>query len=617
MPTNFGRILHVDLSTGQMQPFTVKPASVADFVGGSGLAARMLWNRITPQTDPLGPENPLLFLTGPLTGTRGPAVGRFTVCARSPLTGLWGEANCGGSWGRAIRRAGYDGVLITGQAAKPVYLWIEDGRPELRDAGRLWGQTDTYETQEAVRQEIGQPHARVACIGKAGEEQVRFSVILTDHGRVAGRSGMGAVMGSKRLKAVAAHGQQPLPLVDERAYKALSQRANVVLIDHMLAQVLREMGTASGMDLWNYMGAVPTRYFTQGEFPGAVQLSGAAMAETILSGQSACDGCVVACGRRVTIADGPYSCEDAKGPEHETICALGSLILIDDLAAVTHLGEICDRLGLDTISMGSTLAFAIYLYEEKLIGRLDTNGVELHWGDPALAAQLITDTARREGFGTLLAEGSRALGRRFDVEDLAVQVNGQEIAMHDPRALSGMVLSYITSPRGACHNQPNYYLVELGQAVEDLDIPNLPNHQIEGKAAHVARLQDWCSVSNSLVLCLLAPVLPSDVPPLLNTAMGWDLGLKDLLRIGERIWNLKRALNNRLGLARESERLPRLLMEPLKAGGAAGVVPDTQTMLQEYYRVRGWDSVSGRPTQGTLERLGLAFAADALASQEG
>jgi len=610
MAERFGRLLHVDLSQGQAASIELDPAHIADFIGGSGLGARLLWDRITPQTDPLGPDNPLLFLTGPLTGTHGPATGRFTVCARSPLTGLWGEANCGGFWGRELRRTGYDGLLITGQAPAPLYLWINDGQVELRDAAHLWGRADTYETQEAIRQEVGR--ARVACIGEAGEQAVPFSVILTDHGRVAGRSGMGAVMGSKWLKAVAVRGQREIPLADRAAYTAATRRANAIMKEDLVAQVLREIGTGAPMDLWAVMGNMPTRYFTQGEFAAADKISGTALAETILTGVSACDGCVVACGRRVTIPDGPYARRDAKGPEYETICALGSLILNDDLAAITHLGDLCDRLGLDTISTGVTLAFALYLYDEGVIGPRETGGLELRWADPELAAHLIQLTARREGFGALLAEGSRALGRRFGVEELAAQVNGQEVAMHDPRAFSGVALAYATSPRGACHNQPDYYQVETGITQEELGIPFLDRFQCEGKAVHVARLQDWRSVTNSLVMCLLAPVPIAEVPPLLNAAMGWALELDDLLHIGERIWNLKRALNCRLGLTRADDRLPRTFLEPLQDGGAAGAVPDLEMMLVEYYQARGWDLQTGRPTQETLERLGLDFVTDTL-----
>ncbi|MFQ6100573.1 MAG: aldehyde ferredoxin oxidoreductase family protein [Anaerolineae bacterium] len=612
MTTPFGRLLHVNLSDGEARPLALDPTYITDFVGGSGLGVRLLWDCVTPQTDPLGPGNPLLFLTGPLTGTHGPATGRFTVCARSPLTGLWGEAHCGGMWGGELRHAGYDGLLITGQAPSPVYLWIENGRAELRDGAHLWGQADTYETQEAIRREVGQSRARVACIGEAGERQVPFSVILADHGRVAGRSGMGTVMGSKYLKAVAVRGERAIPLADGAAYGALSHRINAELKEDLITRILREIGTGSPMDLWAMLGNVPTRYFTRGQFEGVDKISGTTLAETILTGVMACDGCVAACGRRVTISDGPYAHRDAKGPEYETMCALGPLLLNDDLAAITYLGDLCDRLGLDTISMGVTLAFALYLYDERIIGSRETGGLELGWGDPELAALLIERTARREGFGALLAEGSRALGRRFGVEDLALQVNGQEVAMHDPRAFSGMALAYATSPRGACHNEPEYYLVETGMAREELGIPLLDRFQCEGKAIHVARLQDWRSVSNSLVVCLLAPVPPADVPPLLNAAMGWDLGLEDLLHIGERIWNLKRAFNCRLGLTRANDRLPRLFLEPLQEGGSAGSVPDLETMLAEYYEARGWDSETGKPTQETLERLDLTFAAGEL-----
>ncbi len=608
MHTSFGRLLTVDLSTGTIASEAIAPEWIEAYVGGGGLAARLLYDHLHVGVDPLGPDNPLLFLTGPLSGTSGPAVGRHVVCARSPLTGLWGESHCGGFWGAELRMAGVDGVLVTGRAERPVYLWIHDRQAELRDAAGLWG-ADTYATQDAVRAEVGAPRARVTCIGPAAEHGVRFALVLNDHGRVAGRTGMGLVMASKRLKAVAVKGTGAAPVHDRERYQASRSAANRDLKGEVTTAVLHQTGTAGAIEYFDTLGSTPKQYWTQGVFPDISRVAGTTMSETILTAKTACHACVIACGRAVTIPDGPYARAQSKGPEYETIAGFGPLMMIDDLAAITHLGQQCDRYGMDTISCAGTLAFAIYLYQQGVIGPLDTEGQELRWGDPVGVYLLIQKTGRGEGFGALLGQGSRALGAHFGAEDLAVQVNGMEVAYHDPRALSGMALVYATSPRGACHNQGDYYMVEaFGQSGEALGIERLDPQESAGKAANVARHQDWTSLRNNAIVCLFANVPPGRVRELLEHATGVPRDLDELLCVGERSWNLKRLINHKLGLTRADDRLPRLLMQPLPDGVTAGQVPALESMLGEYYAARGWDAASGRPLPATLERLGLAWA---------
>lgn len=612
MAAPFGQVLRIDLSSREMVPLTIDSAYVADFIGGSGLAARVLWDHVDPRADPFHPDNPILFLTGPLTGTGGPSVGRFAVCARSPRTGLWGESNCGGSWGPELRSAGYDGLLITGRADQPVYLWIGDGQAELRDAGRLWGQTDTYATQAAICEELDQPRAQVLVIGPAGERMIPLANIITGQSRAAGRTGLGALMGSKHLKGIAVCGTGEVSLADPVRYRTLRVRTNRDLEGHFRSVAQHLAGSASGAEYFELLGAMPARYFTQGTFPTIGQIGGAAMAEQILVGTSSCHGCVIGCGRRVKITEGPYAGPEMDGPEYETICGFGPLLLIDDLSAIVHMGHLCDRYGLDTISTSGTIGLAFYLYDQGIIGPQETGGLELTWGNVEAAIRSIELLAREEGFGALLAQGALALARRFGVEELAVQVNGMEVPYHDPRAFSSMGLVYVTSPRGACHNQGDYYMVEFGQTDEELGITLLGSREEEGKAAYVAVHQDWVSVCNSLVLCLFAAVPVSDVVALLNAATGreWDVG--EALRTGRRIWNLKRAFNCRLGLTRAGERLPELLRRPLPDGPTEGYVPDLERMLDEYYAVRGWDPQTGHPKRETLETLGLGFAVEAM-----
>jgi aldehyde:ferredoxin oxidoreductase len=608
MTIHAGRLLHVDLTTGKMDEQEVRPDHARDFIGGSGLGVRLLWDWLDPARDPLDPASPLLWMTGPLTGTGGPTNGRSSICARSPQTGLWGESNIGGFVGSELRYAGYDGLLITGRANAPVYLWIHNGHAELRDAAHLWGQADTHETQRVVKGEVGEPMTRVACIGPAGENRVPYAAILSDHGRLAGRTGMGAVMGSKNLKAIAVRGTGKLTYPREADYKRLRLAANKALHEENMTAVYHETGTAGGADYLEMLGDMPQKYWTQAAFEGVERIGGARMAETILTGKAACQGCVICCGRVVTINDGPFAASQVKGPEYETVASFGSQLLVDDLPAIVALGNRCDAVGIDAISAGNTIALAYLLFDRGLITPKDTGGLELRWGDARPCFELIEQLARREGFGALVAQGSKALAAHFGAEELAVHVNNLEVPMHDPRAMSGSALVYVTSPRGACHNQSDYFTIEMGGSIDRLGIPMTDRLEDGGKAVYVARHQDWRTVCNSLVMCLFASADLDTVVDLLSAATGRDWTLDEMMLAGERAWNLKRMINIRLGLTRASEKLPKLLLEPLPEGGQMGHVPDVDSMLQEYYAARGWDEATGAPTPQKLASLGLGFA---------
>jgi len=603
-----GQLLVVDLTTAQVTTRSLDPALLRAYLGGSSLSAALLYPYLTRDLDPLVPDNPLLILGGPFTGLAGPAEGRFTVCAKSPATGLWGESNCGGFFGPELRFAGYDGLLVTGRASSPAYLWIHHDRVEIRPADHLWGQADTYATQERLRAEVGEKLARVLCLGVAGEKLIPYSLLLCDHGRVAGRTGMGAVMGSKNLKAVVVRGSRKVPLAREAAFARLRSEANLALRGENVTAILREGGSAGGAEYFDFMGEMPKRYFTSGVFEGASRVSGAVMKETILTGVSTCHACVIACGRVVTLPGE----KAGKGPEYETMVGFGPQLLIDDMAAITRLGRLCDAYGLDTISMSGVIGLAYLLYAEGRLTAAET-GLPLNWGDPAGAERLIHLTARREGFGEILALGARALGRHCGAEEMAVQVNGLEVAYHDPRAASGMALVYATSPRGACHNQSDYYLVDILHDVRE-GMKSAVHDRFAGaeKAASVAQHQDWRTVHNALIHCFFAGVPPQTTLDLVNAATGFDYALDELCAVGERAWNLKRVINHRLGLTRANDRLPKPLLQPLPDGGAAGSMIDLPAMLSAYYAARGWDEATGRPKRETLQRLGLAAAADDL-----
>lgn len=599
------KILNVDLSSGETGTDEVPGEWLRSYLGGSSLAARWLYDELSPSLDPLAPEAPLLFMSGPLTGTKGPAVGRYVVCGRSPATGFWGESNCGGFFGPEMRRAGFDGLLLRGRAPRPVSLLIRDGEVEIRSAEELWGVSDTYDTQKRLREAVSDERLRIAAIGKAGEGENPFASILCDHGRLAGRTGMGALMGSKHLKAIGVRGQRPLPVVDLESFNRLRSGVNRTLRGDNISMGLRETGTAGIANYLDYLGIMPKKYYSQATFAGVEAVSGAKVAESILSGVSTCHGCVIACGRKVKLADSV----ERKGPEHETIVGFGPNLLISDIEAITIMGEWCDRYGMDSISLSNTIGLAFTLYERGVIGEKDTGGLELEWGNAEAAEELIHQTARREGLGELIALGARGLAEAFDVTELAVQVHGLEVAYHDPRGASGMALVYATSPRGACHNQSDYFLVEIGGSIDELGVHFQSRRAGAEKAASVARHQDWRTVGNALVMCQFANVDPHDLLGLVNFCTGFDYDLEEIMALGERAWNIKRVINHRLGLDGGGDRLPKPLMIPLADGGSAGFVPPFDEMLSSYYETREWDPASGRPLASCLHRLGLGSIA--------
>jgi aldehyde:ferredoxin oxidoreductase len=608
-------ILKVDLTSRKFEVLSIPDNWRADFLGGASLAARMLYDHLKFDLDPLSPEAPLLFITGPLTGTYGPAVGRFIISARSPATGLWGESNCGGFWGPELRFAGYDGLWITGRADSPIYLWIHNNDLEIRDAVHLWG-LETYSTQVVIKDELGAGDTRVAVIGPAGEALIPYSLILTDHGRVAGRTGLGAVMGSKNLKAIAVKGNRKLQMAEPDTFAKLRSESNRLLRDDPVTKVAKELGTASVADYLDYLGEMPKLYFQSGKLDGMESISGSQIAETIKVGVSSCHACLIACGRVVRLEDGVKR----KGAEYETLVGFGPNLGIVDAATVTRLGELCDRFGMDTISTSNTIGLAFKLYQDGIITQANTGGLALHWGDASIVEILLDLIVHRQEFGAILARGTRSLAREFGVEEEAVQVNGLEVPYHDPRGASGMALVYATSPRGACHNQSDYFLAEIGQLEPGIGLEYLSRLGGSEKAKNVAIHQDYRTIFNSLVLCLFSNVPAEMLVMLINSACGFDWTLEEMMIAGERAWNLKRAINCRLGLRRSSDRLPKVFLEPYKipGAGANGFAPDFDAMLDAYYLARGWEPKSGFPTQEKLFQLGLSWVAEDLyASQPG
>ncbi len=597
-----GKILHVDLTTRSLKDSPTPLDWARQYIGGAGLAARMLYPLLSRELDPLGPDNRLLILAGPLTGTQVPLCGRLNICSKSPLTNLWGECNIGGNIGARLRHAGFDGVLITGRAARPTLLVINNGQASLEEKPELW----TLQITEAINQfhkDYDENRMATLTIGPAGENLVKFANIMTEGGRTAGRMGLGAVMGSKKLKAIVAIGDTPVPVAKPSELRELIRTATKVLMEDFQIGLYKELGTAAFVGPSQEINSLPTKYWTTGEFPTHDNISGSTMAETILVGTSGCYRCPVRCGRVVEIPKGKYRIPRTSGPEYETISALGSMILCDDLEAVTYAAHLCDELGLDTISCGVTIGFAYYLMDQGKLTAKEV-GMDLEWGDPASQISLIKQIAARAGFGDILAEGTRALGKRYNASDEAVHVKGLEVAQWGVRAQFGNAAMYATSPRGGCHNDADIYWVLSGQVIPELGIDADDPQSDEGMGELVARTQNWRMVTNSLNICIFATYTPKEVAQFYSLVTGFSTSPQDLLDIGERIITLKRLINLKLGFTGKDDTLPPLLLRPLE-GPTRGLVPNLSRQLKDYYKYRNWDQKTGRPSAAALKKVGL------------
>mgnify|MGYP005840308617 CR=1 FL=1 len=606
MPGGYcGKILRVNLTKGEIREQTLDENLLRHYIGGTGLAVRILYDETDSSTDPLGPKNVLVFAVGPFAGTKVPLSNRFAAAARSPLTGLWGESDCGGRWGGELKKAGYDALVITGRAEKPVYLWVEDGSAELRDAQELWG-LDTYELEL---------EGEVAAIGPAGENLVRYAAIMSGrlNGRAAGRGGMGAVMGSKLLKAVAVRGSGEIPLHDEEGLNAALKGVGKSIRENAIG--MHEHGTAGGLITFEKFGGLAIKNWQKGAWQeGAEALTGATMTETILTGRYACGGCTLACGRVVKVEGGPYAMPESAGPEYETIGAFGTMCMIDNLKAVAKMNELCNRYGLDTIETGCVLAFVMEARERGLLKEGPA------WGDAQGAIELIHKIAKREGeLARLLGEGLRPASEELGklAPEFAIHTKGMALPMHDPRAYYSASLGYAISSRGACHLQAFSHVFERGA----LNMPELGYKEIPGrfdptgKGKLVADLQDLMTLFDSLKLCKFIMFGGIKLTPILNwfnLVTGWNMAQEEFMRAGERISNLKRMFNVRLGVSRKDDWLPlRILTHRKGEGGAADGLPPLGRMLSEYYECRGW-TPEGIPTKEKLLELGLHDAAEDL-----
>ncbi|NLB83610.1 MAG: aldehyde ferredoxin oxidoreductase family protein [Synergistaceae bacterium] len=596
------KIALVDLTGKKITDQTIPEDVLRKYIGGSGLGTYLLFLHGSPAADPLSPDNPLIVMNGPFQGTGIPTSGRHQIVSKSPLTGVFGESDCGGFFGFHLKRGGYDGLVILGKASSPVYLAVIDGKIEIKDGSFLWGK-DSFETEELLLEKEGKP-AGVACIGPAGERQIALANIMHDgsHARAAGRGGLGAVMGSKNLKAIVARGTAKAVMADEKAVRAKSAGKSKYYREKLAA--MSKLGTAGGVTLSEKNGDLPLKNWSQGSWPEVQSITGEAMPETILMGNWGCMACPIRCGREVAF-DGI----SGGGPEYETIGMLGSNCLISDLKAIGRGNDLCNRAGIDTISGGSVVAFAMELFERGIITEAEV-GYPLLWGDGEAMVRLLGDVVEKKGFGAILADGTRKAAERIGKgsERYAIHSKGMDFPAHDPRCYKSLATGYATSNRGACHLSGFTYSAERNVTYPELGVDSVLDRTVdEGKGKLNVPLQNMMGILDSLKMCKFPFSVTSldDILVWLNGITGWDVDREELFETGARIFNLKRVFNVACGLTREDDSLPeRILTEPRGTGGSADTLPDLQFQLEEYYPARGWSS-SGIPLPETLRSLGL------------
>ncbi|MEY3352735.1 MAG: hypothetical protein RL533_1045 [Pseudomonadota bacterium] len=611
-----GKILRVNLTKGTCKSESLNMAWAKEYLGSRGLASKYLVEEIDPKVDPLSPDNKIIWATGPLTGTMASTGGRYTVVTKGPLTGAIACSNSGGYWGAELKMAGWDMIIFEGKSPKPVYLFIQDDNAQLLDASSLWGQS-VWETEPSIKAKHQDPQIRVSCIGKAGENQVLFASVVNDLHRAAGRSGVGAVMGSKNLKAIAVRGTKGVGnLKDPKGFMKATAAAKAVLAGHAVTgQGLPTYGTQVLMNVINEVGALPTRNHKDVQFEGAKDISAEAMAtpretdgKPHLVTNQACFGCTIACGRISKIDETHFSIQNrpqyinaSGGLEYEAAWALGAANGVNDLEALQFANMVCNEEGMDPISFGATIGAVMEMYEMGVLKK-EQLGIEAPFGSAKALCYFAEITAKGEGFGKEIGLGSAKLTKKYGQPDLSMSVKGQEFPAYDGRVVQGIGLAYATSNRGACHLRG--YTI----ASEVLGIPvKTEPTETNGKPELVKAFQDATAAFDSAGICIFTSFAwtLADVAPQVQAACGEEFTVENLNTIGERIWNMERDFNNRAGFTSKDDNLPkRLMTEPAKTGPGKGTVSGLDKMLPEYYKVRGWDS-EGRLNSETRKRLGL------------
>ena len=610
-----GKVALVDLSAGSVTEEVLPETLYREFIGGAGLGARILYERMKPGVDPLGPENILGLLPGLLDGTTIPMATKFSVVAKSPLTGTWGDANSGGLFGAELKAAGYDGLFVTGIASRPVSLIISDNRVEIRDAQHLWGR-DTVETVAQLIEETGQSRLRVSCIGPAGERRSLISSIVTDNGRVAGRSGLGAVMGSKRLKAVAVRGSQKVQVAD----KARLDRLRRETLEHLgqldglpFLKGLSATGTCGGPLVLVPMGASPVKNWSrmgEGAFPDYQAIGGQSITK-YQTRKDGCGNCPINCGGIVDVQGGPFATHGRK-PEYETLAAFGTMLVNSDPESIIKANDLCDRYGLDTISAGSVIAFAMECYEKRVLSKEQTDGTELTWGNTGAIIAMIDKIANRSGLGDVLADGVRRAAQRIGkgAAEWAIHVHGQEPGLHDPRLLDLRGLGYLTGAAPGRHMISSTSM-RLEQEGKIGPYPELQRPEgadaLEKKAKIHAIGTSYNQAFSDTGMCLFALSTGSSIPlaDIVSALTGWQMTADELLKVGKRSVTLRQAFNHREGFTAKDFELPTRLSEPPQDGPLKGRDVDFDALRKSYFQAMNWDPETGAPSATCLAELGL------------
>jgi aldehyde:ferredoxin oxidoreductase len=623
-----GKLLRVNLSAGTVDVEEISEELYRLYPGGKALAGYILLSEMPAHTDPFGPDNLLIFMNGLLTGSPVATATRYTTTARSPLTGGYGESEAGGFWGPELKMAGYEGIVVKGASAEPVYLWIQDGKAELRPAGHLWGRTP-LEVQNEIRAELGDDKIRILQIGVAGENLVRMAGITNELRHFNGRNGIGAVMGSKKLRAIAVRGRQRYLSIanDAAALGELGRKLAKGVQAHPHSADLQRRGTPGLVEGLNAGGILPTLNFRKGAYENVDNIKWEAYESQIFTARRSCYACAVRCKREVAV-DGKPS--EYGGPEYETVAAFGSNMGIDDMHFIAKANELCNIYMLDTISTGGTIAFAMECFEHELLTLKDTGGIELCFGNQEAALKMIELIATRQGIGDMLAEGSKRAAEEIggDAHYFAMQVKGQELAMHEPRGKYNVGMGYAVSEIGADHLVVTHDSMLANpeslafKAAGALGIVNAfaPRSFHEEKMDQFFRLESWNSLEKVIGLCFFGPaprsfIQPEDVLNAIEYATGWKLSMEDALKLGERAINIARVFNVREGFSRQDDQLPERMFQPLEGGALTGqFIPrdEFEQALTWLYRIKGWDVETSIPTRQRLEALSLGWAADLL-----
>lgn len=611
-----GKIGFVNLSNGEIREQEMDEKMAREYIGGHGLGARILFEMQKGGVDPLGPENILGFVTGPLTGTPVPTGGRYAVVCKSPLTGGWGDANSGGFFGPELKFAGWDAIFVSGIAPRPSYLLVTDAGIEIKDASHLWGK-DAIETEEALAKEMGDARVRVACIGPASEKLSLISGVCNDKGRYAGRSGVGAVMGSKKLKAVVARGKGKINVADSASVKKLNQEFAQKMKDVGFIQTLMKYGTCGNTVAVVGAGVSPVKnWLLTGteSFPTVEKIGG----DNVIAYETkkyGCFSCPIRCGGITTVPSGKYPVKETHKPEYETVAAFGNMCLNDDLDSIFKLNDMCNRSGLDTISAGSVIAFAMECYEHGLITKADTDGIDLTWGNSEAMVAMTEKIGRREGFGDVLADGVKVAAKKIGkgAEKYAMHTGGQEPGLHNATFFPGRGTGFVADPTPGRHTAAAPFtrcdVNASAGPYKELQVSGFEKYQYTGKGPAAAANTNYWQVGASAGLCLM-PVVISDCYPLiefLNAVTGWDMSVSEALETGERIQTLRQLFNVREGILPSDICLPKRMagIPPHGSGPLEGVTIDIDTLAKEYREAMEWDPVTGKPSEACLTRLGL------------